>query len=1210
MHCPQCGVQISNPGLNCPSCNASLRQNCPVCNFRNLVGQKFCGQCNTDLSSAEKQDGPVSGANTAAIDGLTHYPVLSVELMNLDKLAQRLKSPEHLTRITRDLMIRLESQLVSQNATVESIRENVMFFSFRQAENLGKALSTAVKVGIALAKKTIAVQEIQLQIRVGLDIVPAAGRNPMAAVGERTVGAPGQIIVSQQVFQLTQKQIPYDIVGPIQVQGQLKTYFSIMTDGRQPSEGLAQKAATQPRPAETQAAPQPGAAPKASAPATSAQQPSGPIERRIEPVEYPGELTYQVPDFIQPKGGLRRPNIGYQQALQAIAHDFQEVMSSEQAKGRIINLCGPEGIGKSTIISMVRAQLPEDAFIWVGGNCLEFFRNDQFPLFYWLDMLQNWLGFQLEGVHHDEGNEHLTSGLKARFGDAISPEQIDFYRTVFSLKPEAPITPDIRASLGQIIPQILNLLGAMLQVKPVVLVLENIEYADKASVELLLQLFQQGLLEARIIVLMTSPPEVQFMGAMQQAITMMPYKELVLMPVDEPTLITMAEPPLSVPWKKLPDVLRAQLLEKGSPIFLEEAFRWLHMHGGLSIHAKTGKLSPEKKLKSLTVPESTMDIIRERFEALEEPYRVTLQVASILGETFSTNTLTRLLGRLRMNQVIEAFDNVLQLLWQNGFIVPDYGNRGRFRHQMIWHVVFHSMTDDVRQNIHLLVADYLEEIRSNGVGVNPVYLANYQQRGGKLEQAIESWKQGAAWLASVGSVIGANIAMNHMQALLKEVGSPASPADQKRLYEALGILNVDMNPEYAKNLLLSGMQVQDGDSREERVEMQVLLAQAYERMGQYHHATGTVHRALEAVPKEGNELERKAIASQEVWYLFHQGSYQEAMQVYDQEVAPGIEQAQQQLWHDPALRQSFVRGELARARILLFQCRPEAFEVIDNALTQCEVYDEVVFGIQFRLTRSLGFLMKGSYEACEREMKPILAEVESLPHPAEVMAWWGLIVLFYHCDLADWENATILLPNTSYQAEQARDYLAWCICQAVSGQIAMAGGKHGDAQKQLEQAVTISAEYRMSQPALMGWRFIAENELALGNAETADEIATRAMSVAMKPQIQNKYEFYRLLLTHARILIHRRELKEAGTKLEQHWPALVKTGYTPLVAEAAYLISQLYGQLSLDVPEPHSGRYREQQQNFLQKAKVLWHDQGNKNRLATVQQADEGVVIS
>jgi tetratricopeptide (TPR) repeat protein len=1223
VHCPQCGVNIANPGTNCPTCNANLMQSCPQCNFKNLIGQQFCGHCKVDIAAVTSRMVEEVVTPVGHIDALVQFPIISVELMNLERLGDKLDNPQQMVRLSRDLMVRMESQLLSQSATIESIRGNVMFFSFRHEKGLREAISKSLKVGIALAKKTINLQDVLLQLRVGMDVIQTDERGPMTAVPERLVAQAGQVVVSYNVYQITNKQLPYEAIGPIKVQGQMRTFFRIMLEGGSAAENVASPPASIELPeaaaatldeAITDDAVAPAPVNASSAPATEdlppeLQQEAMPtsvsnsqIERKLEPPEHPGPITWDAPEFIGYQASPKKSNIGYDQAILALEAEVKELIDRKDAKGKVIALGGAEGMGKSTIINMLRAQVPADSVIWIGANFYESYGNNRFPLYFWWELMHNLMGFPIETLDREKGEEHMVALLKTMYGEeGFTEDKLVFFKTLLGFNPLQPITANIREQLGQMIPHFMALLTTMSKVRPVVVIMENVEHADVASIELLLQLFQEQLLESRVAILMTYSSNILFLGPLQQAVSLMPFKEYILGPVEESILATLAEAPLAVPWKKLPDTLRAQIVEKGSPMFLEESFRWLSVQGGFSVNPKTGKFTPEKKLKDLIVPEDLGQVIFDRFSGLEEVCRSVLQMASILGERFSATILTDL-------SQIEQYEEVLKILWQNGFIFPDAGTMARFRHQLIWQVVYASIPAETRAKLHQLVADYLEQARSMGRCISPALIAYHSMMAGNGPMAIQSWNQTGVWLAETGSVTAANLAFAQMQKILEATGIEPDPVQQKRLYESLAILNLDIFPEYAKNLLLTVMSLKGSDTREEEIEREIFLAQAYEKMGAYPHAMSTIHRALEAVPVEGHELERIGLGCQEVWYLYVQGRYQEGVMVYNEEVRPYLAMVGQAPWTDETFRMNYFREELARGRIALMQCNPAAIDIIDKALIKCDVNNEQVMAIHFRLTRSLALLYKGNYDECQREMEDILGQIEGLGHPPEVMVWWGLILLLYHCEMGDVENASLLVPNISYQAEQARDYLAWNFCQALAGRISLAHGHYGEAQKLLEQTVTVAAEYHLSHPALMGWRYLSENDLRVDNLDVAEQICVRAMDISQKPNIRNMLEFYQLNITHAKILIRRGRLKEAGALLEQQWPAMVKSGYTPLVAEASFQISELYGKLGEDLPEPHKSKYLAQQENFLQKAKSLWMEQGNKHRL-TPYIKEEGVSL-
>jgi tetratricopeptide (TPR) repeat protein/energy-coupling factor transporter ATP-binding protein EcfA2 len=1182
VRCPQCGLNIPSPGTTCPACNASLMEKCPECQFENLMSQEFCGSCGTDLRAARSQGlKPVSEARHDTESG-NYYPVLSMEILNLDLLGEKLNNPTQVERICRDLMVRIEGQLAEQGVSVESVRENVMFFSFRQANNLRQGLQSAYKVGLALVKKVITLQGIDLKIRVGMEIAHQAERNPITAVSERLIAKPGELVVSGNIYQITGKQVPHEAIGPIKVQEQMRMFYKVNLGGK-----LAAQPAKTPN-AESSS----NTAPPANDKVDKTHGATA-LERKFEPPEISRSVDYIPPEYIVLQEMGKQTNCNYQQTFSALETILQEMVANPKTKGKIVGLCSPEGYGKTTIMNLLHAKIPPESAIWSIGNFYERDIPNRFPLHYWLEMIQILMSLPMEGVLKASAENYFPKILQEIFKADYTPEKLAFFKTFLSVDPLSPLTSDIRQYIGRIVPNMLDLLVTISETKPLVMTMENLEYADAASLELLLQLLQQGLLDHPILLVLTYSPQVAFSGPLQQAFSLIPFNEYVMSKLDEETLIMMSEPPLAVPWKKLPDSLRAQLLDKGSAMFLEESFRWLWVHGGFSIHPKTGKFSPEKPLKKLVVPEEIEQIIEERFEKLEDSGRYVLQVASVLGERFSTQMLSDLI------QMPDQFDEILKLMWQHGFIMLETPAAAKFRHRTIWKTINQMLDATAKQKIHQLVADYLEQGQSQGLSVCPAYIAYHSQEANDAQKMVQAFSQMGVWLAKSGSTTGATIALTTSQKLIDTHGLSQEIVHKKRLYESLSLINLDTNPDYAKNLLLKALELPREKTTQTQVELQIFLAQAYERLGSYPHASSVIHRTLESLPEQEAVAEKIALAGLEIWYLYIQGKLQEAMLVYQESIQPYLLPTHDTaLWENPALRLVYLKGELARSRIALLQCNPHAMDIIGNIVTRCTLLNDQETALRFRLTRCWGLLLKGQYEGCMREMELIFNEIEKLTNPAELMVWWGLILLMYYCEVGDWENATLLIPNAAYQAEQARDYLAWALCQALAGKVASCAGNPTEARKILEQAVTVSAEYYLSYPAAVGWQAIAENELLLGNWEVAEQVCERALEVVQKPQIQNLSMTYQLTISRAKILIQQQDYKQAGLLLEACWPNVVKSGYTPLIAEAAFQISELYRLMSRGLPDSHKAQYQKQQATFLHKAKTLWQEQNNHYRLA------------
>ena len=112
-----------------------------------------------------------------------------------------------------------------------------------------------------------------------------------------------------------------------------------------------------------------------------------------------------------------------------------------------------------------------------------------------------------------------------------------------------------------------------------------------------------------------------------------------------------------------------------------------------------------------------------------------------------------------------------------------------------------------------------------------------------------------------------------------------------------------------------------------------------------------------------------------------------------------------------------------------------------------------------------------------------------------------------------------------------------------------------------------------------------------------------ALNVARKPEMAQHGEAYHLIILLARIMLAQGQLKQAGKMLEGIWPQVIKTRFSPLVAETAMGIGELYKQMAKDAPSEISKKHLVQSIQFYQRAHGIWLELKNSYRIKQVREA-------
>lgn len=1174
---------------------------------------------------ARREEHPASAAPE-----LTAYALASVEFSNWEQVLAASPEPQRMEQFRQRCQLFVEERIIAANGQINASKKNILFVAFKREESLDASLQRAIETSLALLREDFRFPQGSLKLRIGLDIEYAQARNPLTSTVERSVGLPGSLTISEAVRQHVQGAYALETVGPIPMGNRTMTFYRVA----QPGEQIPPVAAPPlPPPAEPVIAPiplateaQPGTVQQTvpSAPPVSSEEAaatgyaalpdSGIIPPAPEPMpahaspsvavtSEPGEAErprlpvpdlprYEAPSLAE-FNAPRRANVNYENAIEALTAELDSFLSQAAgSKGRLISVCASDGLGKSSIVHMVRSKVdPENQrAIWMGGHNYRCFHQRQLPLYYWIELVQNLLSLVFEGQPARDVREQLGKFLGFVYEGEAPPEEMEFLSDLLSVNPPLPLSVESRANLGRIEAFFLQFFHTLAAKRPLIVVLEDLVFADPATLDLLVNLLEKGLLDVPVYFLLTQSRDFYASGRFAEVLQKLPYKELVISELTDPEAERfLDEGPLGGQLHTYPTQLVDVIVRsaKGLPLYLEEVMRLLHLQEAVTVHPETYKfiVNREFDMSTLAMADNLPDLLRLRMGYLNEQTQYVLCLASILGEKFAVNLL------MALAQMDEAeFNESLTTLFNHGFLLPDAVNTGRFRHGLIWETVYADLDPALRLQMHQLVSETLENDFNRGVTVNPLLIAYHSECGALPNRALNFWNLAGIYSGQVGSLTGMNMAMSRALDLLRETAQQPLHTQELalRIVENLGIFNLEEDPDLASGLLewVFYYRKPEGDVAK-LIEPLGFLASAYENKGDFSKALLSLEKTLEFIDPQVYPLEAAALQMNRMEYLYTLGRLQQARELMDTVIEP-VAQSRGLAQGGPNFLDSLLQARLLKSQILLAQCDEGAIPLIEDTLRQAEERDLEGLAIALQLTMSQILLKNGQYETCNREADSLLSAIESMEDSDWFLAQWGLLAIMYHCELEDWNSASQLVLTVISKSEGVRDYLTWVIAQAYAGYISGKLGKIKEARQLIEQAIGLSSQYRFASAALLGWRFLADFELSCGNHEVAYEIASKALEIASKPDIRNGYESIMLTLVSARALMAQGKAKEAGKLLEPVWPVAAKTKWQPLVAACAFEIGQLYKLLAQNVPSDLSRKYLTRSVEFFLKAKGIW----------------------
>ncbi|MCA1588636.1 MAG: AAA family ATPase [Chloroflexi bacterium] len=348
--------------------------------------------------------------------------------------------------------------------------------------------------------------------------------------------------------------------------------------------------------------------------------------------------------------GLTSPMVGRGTELETLQALHGVV---EAGRGRVAFVVGEPGIGKSRLLAEFRRWAVDDAggegarrasSVWLEGRCVSYGRNLPYHLL--LDLLRFALEIPFGGSEAD-----VRATFDRRVAEYLGDEAADTapflaHLLTLPLHPDevdrARIDPE--AMQGRYVASIHRLLRALTTRGPVVLVCEDLHWADPASVTLVSQLLP---LAAQLPIL--------FIGALRADTDSAGWKlvsaarelfgdalgEMRLEPLSPADSRDLVANLLEI--ESLPGRVRDSILARaeGNPFFVEEVIRMLIEGGVIERHADRWVATAE--VSSVDIPETLHGLLLARIDQLPDAAKRSLRVASVIGRQFPVRVLERVL---------------------------------------------------------------------------------------------------------------------------------------------------------------------------------------------------------------------------------------------------------------------------------------------------------------------------------------------------------------------------------------------------------------------------------------------------------------------------------------------------------------------------------------------------------------------------------------
>ena len=354
--------------------------------------------------------------------------------------------------------------------------------------------------------------------------------------------------------------------------------------------------------------------------------------------------------------GLESPMVGRDKELAALLKLPPFVQAG---LGRAAIILGEPGIGKTRLIgewkSALKAALPAPGLQWVEGRCLSYGQRQAYHL---VSSLLHSLASLKDTAEESETRSAFSDHIEALFPySASSAEEVgylDVYpylANLLALKLDDPsqaiLRPlDPQAVQSRTLAAWKHLFKAEAARQPLVLILDDLHWADPSSIELLIQ-FLPMLPAERILLCMVMRLEHESAGwrlvTTARELLAGRLTELSIEPLSDSQSRQLVSNILEI--EALPEKIRDIILHKaeGNPFFVEEVIRMLIDRGVLV--QRLGRWRAAAEISSVEIPDNLLGLLQARMDRLPEDVKRTLRVAAVIGRQFPVRVLAQVMEK-------------------------------------------------------------------------------------------------------------------------------------------------------------------------------------------------------------------------------------------------------------------------------------------------------------------------------------------------------------------------------------------------------------------------------------------------------------------------------------------------------------------------------------------------------------------------------------
>ena len=383
--------------------------------------------------------------------------------------------------------------------------------------------------------------------------------------------------------------------------------------------------------------------------------------------------------------------------------------------GGALLLCGEPGIGKTRLAEEAGLLAEASGLAVAWGRCQEL---QGVPAYWpWLQVLRAVVAELADDELREAAGDAEELGL-------LLPE----------LRPRLGVREAGLAGLGsqhRVFVAVSDFLAAAARLRPRLVVLDDLQWADRSSLELLEVLVPQ--LRGAPLLLLATVRECEVgpdhpMRASLASLARCPTERLDLVGLDREGVATVVEDASGAPAQQ-PVVEFLHRETRGNPFYVTEVVRLL---------AAENRLSQPADLRALPLPATVREVVSRRLARLSEGCRDLLALCALAGRSFGLSLVTPA-SELSAEQLVSLLGEAL-----GARLIEEEGGPTRFRfsHPLIYETIFRELGHVRRLQLHARLGQTLSNEAARSATPSFVEAAHHFYQAAPLGVAREAAEYG------------------------------------------------------------------------------------------------------------------------------------------------------------------------------------------------------------------------------------------------------------------------------------------------------------------------------------------------------------------------------------------------------------------------------------------------------------------------------------